>query len=680
MPASALRNVALVGHYGAGKTTLAEALLFKSGAIKRQGTVAEKNTVSDFDPDEKEHKHSIEVAVLHADHKGKHINLLDCPGISDFVSGMVEGLAAADSALLCVNASAGVEVMTRKLWGMLEFQGLPRTIVLTKLDHERAKFEEVIAQLKDAFGAAVTPAMLPLGMGKDCKGFFPLWGDLSAAPAEIASAAKDLSAKLIETIVAADEKLMERYLADEKIPVAELNACFTRAMQAGAIVPVLYTAADKALGASELLDFIADILPAPNARKVKLTRPGKALPEEREIEAKPDGPLYAQVFKSKRDPFTGKVAYLRIFSGSLAPGVAFKVTGQTKPDKVSHFSNVQGHATTEIHSAGPGDIVAIFKNEHLHCGDTATSEDLGWSLPKLPFPVGMSALAVQAKNRNDEAKVSEQLRHLSENDPTFKVEVDHETHELVIHGMGQIHLDLNLHRLKRLHLEVTTKPPKIPYRSTVSSVGVGHYRHKKQSGGAGQFGEVNIQIEPNPGKGFEFVDEIVGGVIPKNFIPSVEKGIQKKLVEGVWPGIMVQDVRVRLNDGKSHDVDSKDIAFQIAGREAFKLAFEKAHPVLIEPIVHLEIVIPGKYMGDITGNLSGHRGRISGMDQMGDLQVVKAEVPLSAMQNYSAELKAMTAGEGFFSMELSHYAPVPTHVAGPVIAAAKSRQVHEADE
>ncbi|MBE7466063.1 MAG: elongation factor G [Planctomycetes bacterium] len=672
-----IRNVALVGHYGTGKTALAEALLFKAGAIKRKGTIKDKNTVSDFDADEKERGGSIETSILHLDHGGTRINLLDTPGTPDFVAGVVEALAAVETALLTVSAAAGVEVMTRKLWGQLENRGLARILVLTKMDHERADFESTVAKLQDIFGPSVAPMFLPLGHGAEFKGVWNLMNDPSQAPGEMAARAKDLSAKLKESIISADEALMERYLMDEAIPDDELAVCFRKALLAGAVTPVLCCAAENDLGCAEILDTLNRYAPPAEALKRSALRKRGEKTETLELSGLPEGAFYAQVFKTKRDPFIGKISYLRCFQGTLPSGSSAHSSSAGKAERFAHFLSVQGKDSKEIDHVAAGDIFAIAKHEHLGTGDTLSTDDQSFALPRLEFPNPMSALAVNAKNRKDEGKISEQLRHLAESDPTFRVDVDAETKELVVHGIGQLHLDLQMHRLKRFGVEVETHLPKIPYRSTVAGTAEVRYRHKKQSGGAGQFGEVQILLEPNQGKGYEFVDEIVGGVIPNNLIPSVDKGIQKKLVDGVWPGIHVVDVRVRLNDGKHHPVDSKDIAFQIAGRQAFAQAFEQAKPVLIEPIVHLEIMIPGKFMGDITGLVSGKRGRVQGMDQMGEMLVVKAQAPASEVQNFASELKSITAGEGFFSMEFSHYENVPTHIAAPVIAAAKARQKGE---
>jgi len=677
-----IRNVALIGHNGTGKTTLTESLLFAAGAIKKKGSVADKNTVSDFDNDEKERGHSIETSVTHFDFAGRRVNLLDCPGLPDFSAGAVQGMAAADMALIAVSGPAGVEVMTRKLWGTATLMEKPKMFVITKMDHEHADFDKVVAQLKEIFGSAVVPLFLPVGQGPDFSGVVNLMGDISGAPAEIAAAAKAQQSNLVETAVSVDEKVMERYLADEKISPEEISACFTNGLLNGSVVPVLCVCAEKDLGIKELLQVISDKAPSPLQVRPHLRKKApEKLPEgyeEKILEPVADGPLYGLVFKSKRDPFVGKLAYIRIFSGALLPGGMARSSSVSRADKFAKVLDVQGKDTKDKEGIYCGEIIAVAKNENLNFSDTLSSEEAGWTFAPIPMPVPMQALAVEARNRNDEAKIAQRLRAMSEGDPTFIVEVDTQTHELVIRGLGQTHLDLMLNRIKK-QLEVLTKPPKIPYRSTITGTSEILYTHKKQSGGAGQYGRVQLKVEPNFGKGFEFVDEIVGGVIPRQYIPSCEKGVVNKMAEGVWPGIPVVDVIVRLNDGKHHEVDSKDIAFQIAAREAFKEAFEKARPQLLEPIVNLEVIIPGKFMGDITGHLSGHRGRIQGMDQLGDMQVVKAQVPAAEVLNYSAELKAITGGEGFYTLEFSHYDVVPGNIAAPVIAASRTRQVKEAE-
>ncbi|MEI6233480.1 MAG: elongation factor G [Planctomycetota bacterium] len=677
-----IRNVALVGHNGTGKTTLAEALLCAAGAIRKKGSVLDRNTVSDSDPDEKERSHSLETGILHCEFAGHRINLLDCPGLPDFAAGAEEGMAACETALIAVSAMNGVEVMTRKLWDMATQLEKPKMFIVTKMDNERANFDKVVDQLREVFGKSVAPLFLPIGTAKEFSGVVDLIDDIHDCPPELEEKARAMHAQLVESCVACDEAVMERYLNDEKITHAEICHCFTKGLLNGSVVPVMCVSAEKDIGLKQLLTILVEDAPNPLDEPIHLRRknPEKLGGyEERIIAPKIDGPFYAQVFKSKRDAFVGKLSYLRVYSGRLEAGQNAKSSSAPKADRFAHFLDVQGKETHEKSTIMCGDIFAIAKYESLHFGDTLTTDETGWEHTPIPMPRPMQSLAIIAKNRNDEAKVGLKLRAFAESDPTFIVDVDSQTHELVIHGLGQIHLELMLSRLKKQHLEVTSKPPKIPYRSTISAVAEAAHTHKKQSGGAGQFGRCQLRIEPNLGGGFEFIDEIAGGVIPRQYIPSCEKGVVSKMAEGVWHGIPVVDVRVRLNDGKYHDVDSKDIAFQIAAREAFKEAFEKARPQLIEPVVNLDVMVPGQYMGDITGHLSSHRGRIKGMDQLGDMQVVKAAIPAAEIQNYSSELKAITGGEGFFSMEFSHYDIVPPAIAGPVIAAAKEHQSKDSD-
>ena len=560
----------------------------------------------------------------------------------------------------------GVEVMTRKLWNMATVLEKPKMFVVTKMDCDRGNFEKVVDQLRDAFGKAVAPLFLPIGQGHDFRGVVDLIDEIHDCPPELEEKAKVMHAQLVESCVACDEAIMERYLNDEKLTHAEIAHCFTKGLLNGSVVPVMCVSAEKDIGVKQLLTIVCEDCPSPLEEPQHLRRKNPAALngyDEKLMTPRVDGPFYAEVFKSKRDPFVGKLSYLRVFSGSLEAGAMAQSSSALKPEKFAHFLEVQGKETKEKAVVICGEIIALAKYETLNFGDTLTSDESGWEFVPIPMPKPMQSLAIVAKNRNDEAKVGQRLRAFAESDPTIVVDVDHETHELVLHGLGTTHLELALTRLKKQHLEVATKPPKIPYRSTLSGVAEAAYTHKKQSGGAGQYGKCQIKIEPNMGNGFEFVDEIVGGVIPRQFIPSCEKGVVSKMAEGVWPGIPVVDVRVILNDGKYHDVDSKDIAFQIAAREAFKEAFEKSRPQLIEPIVNLDVQIPGTYMGDITGHISSHRGRIKGMDQLGDMQIVHASIPAAEVQNYSSELKAITGGEGFYTMEFSHYDIVPPQIA-----------------
>ncbi len=676
--ASNIRNVALVGHGGSGKTTLLEAMLFKAGAIKRMGSIADKNTVSDFDPEEKERGISIELSLARAEVGGKLINFLDAPGYADFVAGAIQALSAADTAIITVNAARGVEVMTRHCWDLAREAGTARILAVTRMDAEHAHFFDIVGDLRKIFGTECVPLILPVGQGGTFSGTVNLLAPPAPPPSEVAGRIEEFRGPLVETIVSSDDGLMERYLAEEKISSEELRAALAKALLAGTVVPIVAVSGEKCIGVAEILDLIAECCPGADARKRKVFCKIGEKVEEKEIQADPNGPFYAQVFKVKRDPYVGKLCFFRVYGGALATGAQARPAGATRNERFANLFAAQGKEQLEMADIGPGDIAAVGKIDSIGLGDTITTDDGQWEFRRPTFPAPMVSLAVEPKSRNDEAKVSTALKNLAEGDPTFTVTQERQTKELVIRGMGQMHLEIMLARLKKSGVEVLTRTPKIPYLETVTGTSDVRYRHKKQTGGAGQFGECAIKLEPGArGSGFTFVDEIVGGAIPNQFIPSVEKGIRNKMEEGVLAGYPVVDVIVRLYDGKSHPVDSKDIAFQIAGREAFKEAFVKAKPVLLEPIVNMEIVAPAQYMGDITGNISGRRGRVSGMDVLGDMQVVKAQVPLAEVMNYSTELRALTGGEGYFSMEFSHYEIVPPHVQQNIVAAAKKSQEEE---
>ncbi|MCX7805364.1 MAG: elongation factor G [Planctomycetota bacterium] len=672
---SQIRNVALIGHGGSGKTTLLEALLFKAGAIKRMGSIADGNTVSDFDPEEKERGISIELSLARAETGGKLVNFLDAPGYADFVAGAIQAVSAADTALITVNAARGVEVMTRHCWDMARRAGTARIIAVTRMDAEHAHFFDIAGDLRRIFGSECVPMILPVGQGGSFSGVVNLLSPPASPPAEVAEKIGEFRGPLIEAIVSSDDALMERYLAEEKISDGELKMALSRALLAGTVVPIVAVSAGKCIGVAEILDLIAECCPGADARPRKAFRKIGDKVEEKEIPADAGAPFYAQVFKVKRDPYVGKLCFFRVYSGTLAAGSQARQAGATRSERFANLFAAQGKEQLDMADVGPGDIAAVGKIDSVGMGDTITTDDGQWEFHRPVFPAPMVSLAVEPKSRNDEAKVSTALKNLAEGDPTFTVTQERQTKELVIRGMGQMHLEVMLSKLKKAGVEVLTRTPKIPYLETVTGTSDVRYRHKKQTGGAGQFGECAIKLEPGPrGSGLTFLDEIVGGAIPNQFIPSVEKGIRNKMEEGVLAGYPVVDVVVHLYDGKSHPVDSKDIAFQIAGREAFKEAFMKARPVLLEPIVNMEIVAPSQFMGDITGNISGRRGRVSGMDVLGDMQVVKAQAPLAEVMNYSTELRALTGGEGYFSMEFSHYEVVPPHIQQNIVAAAKKSQ------
>lgn len=667
-----IRNVALVGHSGSGKTMLAEAVLFKGGEINRLGRVSDGTTVSDFDPDEKEGKKSVYSSVLHTKWQGRELNVLDTPGSADFIAHVYGALSVVELALITVNASSGVEVGTRKAWELAKQQGCACMFVITRMDAENARFDEVVADLQEAFGATCTPFMLPIGSGSNFTGVVNLLHPTYVPPA-LQETVDEQRGTLMETVVSGDDALLERYLEGESIPAEDLERVLTQVLVDRTTVPILCCAAEQDKGVTELLDIVASFAPSPQyAKKYTVREDGM---EEAHM-PDPEGPLEAQVFKVMSDEFVGKVSYIRVFGGALKTGDTALIPSTGKTVKIQKIFRPQGKEQKEVNEAEAGSIVAMAKVDDFYVGATlvATKAQRPLAIPQYPLP--MVARAIEPKTRGDEGKISEGIRRLAESDPTFQFEMNPQTKELVIAGIGEQHISLMLNRLQRRGIQVATKLPKIAYRETISGKADVRYRHKKQTGGAGQFAECAIRIEPNTrGAGYEFVDKIFGGVISQTFRQSVDKGVQDKMTEGVVAGYPVVDLKVELYDGKEHPVDSKDIAFQIAGREAIKEAVRKASPVLLEPIVKMEVIVPSKYMGDITGDISGRRGRVSGMESFGDLQAVRAEVPLAEVQQYSAYLQSVTGGEGTYSIEFLRYDILPQHLTQSIVANAKQDDV-----
>ena len=662
-----IRNVALAGHSGSGKTMLAEAILLKGGVLNRLGQVDDGSTASDFDSDEKEAEKSFYSSVLHTNWQGRDMNLIDTPGSADFVGQVYEALSTVELTLITVNAASGIEIGTRKAWDLAKQQGTACMFVVTRMDAESAQFDEVTAALQDTFGAECTPIMMPIGSGEAFTGVVNLLHP-SAVPDALQDTVDERRGELMESLISGDDTLLERYLEGETIPAEELEAVFTQVLLDRTIVPILCCAAEKGIGVAEILDLLAAYAPSPPcAVKKVVTEEGI---EDRKINV--EDPLQAQVFKILSDEFVGKVSFIRVYSGTLKAGDSVVIANTERSVKIPKLYRPQGKEQQDISSAGPGAIVATAKVDELHVGDTLSAAKGQPPFVAPHFPVPMVARAVTPKSRGDEAKISEGLRRLAEEDPTFQVEMNAQTKELVILGIGEQHINLMLNRLLRRGVEVTTKLPKIAYRETIIGKADVRYRHKKQTGGAGQFAECAIRLEPNQrGNGYEFVDKIFGGVISGPFRQSVDRGIQDKMSEGIIAGYPVVDIKVELYDGKEHPVDSKDIAFQIAGREAIKEAVLKAEPVLLEPIVKMEVVVPSKYMGDVTGDVSSRRGRVIGMESMGDLQVVRAEVPLAEVQEYSAYLRSVTGGEGSYSMEFLRYEVLPPHMTQAVASSFK---------
>ncbi|HRX85752.1 MAG TPA: elongation factor G [Phycisphaerae bacterium] len=656
-----LRNIALIGHAGSGKTSLAEAMLHKTGATNRLGSVTDGTSILDFADDEKEASHSIDSAMCYVTHQGKHINIVDTPGGTDFCGQAVASLAGVETGILVLSASAGIEVNSRKMMERAAAYGLARMIVINKIDSENINIEELVDTVKEFFGPACVPINLPTGKGSsviDCTGKAdgtPDFGDVAAA-----------HEAALEAVVGADDALMEKYLGgeatDEEIMSAAAKAC-----AAGEIIPILFTNARKEVGVDELLAAIVKFGPSPKNGKhrVLVTEDG-----EQEIEPSKDGPFVGQVFKVASDPKSNiKYSFIRVHSGQMASDGTIKTLRERKGMRLGHVNRFMGAEHKDEEAASAGDIIAVAKLD-LHIGDVVYTDTSGTiEMPKLPKP--MYALALESKSRGDEDKVGGALKRFSEEDPCFQMERDNVTHELVIHGVGDVHVRTLLKRMQRQYkLEVATKPPKIPYRETISGRADNiEYTHKKQSGGAGQFGRVIINMYPSErGAGYEFLDKIFGGAIDQPFRVSTDKGIRAQMVEGVLAGYPVVDVTVELIDGKTHPVDSKDIAFQIAGRGAFKEGFMKAKPVLLEPIVEIEVTVPRDAVGDIQGDLASRRGRPQGQDGLpGGLSVIRALVPLAEIADYNSRLSSITGGQGSYSIEFSHYEPVPPNIQQQII-------------
>jgi elongation factor G len=654
------RNIALVGHGRSGKTTLAEAILFAAKVVSRQGTIGDKNTASDFTDDERERGHSIDAALLHAPWKGKELNITDAPGYPDFVGQALRGLDAADCAVVVVHAYDGVLLNTRRLFHAAGDRGIPRIVVVNRCDSDNIDLGKLGQALDDLCGTAGKAVTVPDAFGASVKRIRSVFGD----------AAKELKEGFVEAAVEADDALMEKYLEAGEVSDQDLRRAIPLALRKGTLVPIFHTVADKGIGVPELLDFIAEFGPSPVGRVIEDA-------DGNDITCTGDGPLRAVCFKVMFERQAGRIAFLRVFSGSIRSGDTAVIARTEELVKIGHPARFQGSTKTEIAQAGIGDIVALPKVDNLAIGDTLHAPGSPVKLRVLPLPKPMVGLAVQPKARGDETKLARELERITGADPCLESERVAATNELVVRGLSTLHLDIALKRMHRNGVDVDTSIPKVAYRETINGKADGHYRHKKQTGGAGQFGEVFLKVEPLPRGApdpLDYVDDVVGGAIPRQFLPAIEKGIRQKMAEGVVAGYPVVDVRVRVYDGKYHDVDSKEIAFIIAGRNAFADAIQKARPVLLEPMVNVEIEIPSRFMGDITSDLNTRRARISGMDSAGDTQIIKATVPLAEMQTYSTQLRSITAGEGSFHMEFSHYDVVPGNVAQTVIAKAEKKK------
>ena len=660
------RNIVLIGHGGSGKTSLSEAILHKTGITNRLGSVDDKTSTCDYYDEEKEHQHSILSALVHTKHNGKIINIIDTPGYPDFIGPAITTITAAETAVLVISAQAGIETNTRKMFELASKANMPKIIVVNKMDAENIDLPELIKNIQETFGTKCRCANLPNAdktLVIDC-----IENDSGDSPVmDIEQAHMDL----IESVVEADDELMESYLETGEVSNEKISSVFVEALKTGTVIPIIFTNARKEIGVEELLDIIVKYTPSPaQANTVQLKDGEESIP----LKADPAGPLAGLVFRIGFDPRSNmKYSSIRIFSGTLKSDTNLLRNDEKKAIRPGHILKSQGGENAEVEAGQAGDIITLAKIDELKTGDLIHDGKVSGIFEMLPVPQPMYSLALEPASRGDEQKISTALDRLCEEDHCFKISRDSQTRELVASGLGDLHLRVMLEKMQnRFKLSVNTKEPKIPYRETITSKAEGHYRHKKQTGGAGQFGEVYLRVEPaerNSDPSLEYSWDIFGGSIPGQFEPAILKGVNDVMQTGFVAGFPLQDVKVSVYDGKYHPVDSKEVAFRAAGKGAFLDALQKAKPVLLEPIVEMEVTVPSENVGDITGDLASKRGRISGQDVLpGNLIVIKAQVPLSEVAQYNSQLKSVTGGRGSYSMTLSHYELVPPNVQQQIVA------------
>jgi elongation factor G len=687
--AQSIRNVALVGHSGAGKTQLTAALLFDAGAVNRLGRVDDGTTVTDYDEEEIARKHTLSSSLAYAEWNKNKINVIDTPGMSNFLSDARAALRVVDAALVVVDAVHGVEVSTEKIWAAAEELEIPRIVVLNRLDRERASLERSLESLRRVFGRNVMPIQLPIGEEKSFRGVIDLvamkaWtfaGDGSgkpteaAIPAELEGAATAARDALIEMVAEADDTLMEKFFEAGTLTQEELLAGLKRGISAARVVPVVCTSAAANIGMQPLLDAILAYVPSPAERPFKLA-------DDKTLQTSDTGPSAAFVWKTVADPFAGRITLFRVLSGSLKADSTVHNTTRDTSERLGHIVLLQGKTQTNVPEVKAGDIGAVAKLKETLTNDLLTDKAVSFTVPPIKFPEPVISYAIEPKSRGDEEKISTSMHRLQEEDPTISYNRDQQTKELLLAGQGQSHIEVTVAKLKRrFGVEVNLKLPRIPYRETITAATEAHGRHKKQTGGHGQFGDCKVKFEPLPrGSDFEFVDDIFGGSIPRQYVPAVEKGIQDARLRGFLAGYPMVDFRATVFDGSFHPVDSNELSFKLAGLLAFKDGMSRARPTLLEPIMDVEVYAPSDYAGDLMGDLNSRRGRIGGMDTRGPSTVIRAKVPMSEMLTYEQHLTSATGGRGSYHMEFSHYEEVPSHLHGKIVAAARAERGQEAAE
>jgi elongation factor G len=690
-----IRNVGLAGHGGGGKTSLAEALLFNAGATTRLGRVEDGTTVLDYDEDEIKRKITISSALAFLEWRGHKVNLLDTPGFGNFLADTKTCLRVVETTVIVIPAPSGIQVQTDKVWSYATEYGHARVIYLSKMDRERADFARALEDVRKNLSPKAVPVQIPLGREAVFSGVVDLLhlralrfpGDGSGTgreeevPGDVKAEAEKARAALFEAIAEADDQLLEKYLESGELSEAEARAGLRKGVVSGALVPVLCGAPGRNIAVQPLLDFLVEAcpspadMPPPQATDAK----GQAMP----CLPREEAPLVAQVYKTVADPFAGKVTMFRVYSGTFRSDATVLNSTKGAKERIGPVVLLRGKQQTPVEAVGAGDLGAVVKLKETSTGDTLTEEKAGFKLPPLAFPHPVITFAVEPKARGDEEKMSAGLNRLREEDPTLQIRYDPQTRETVVSGMGKAHLEVIVERLRRkFGVDVTLKTPRVPYKETIKArVREVQGRHKKQTGGRGQFGDCWIHLEPlSRGGGFEFVNEVVGGAIPRNFIPAVEKGVVETMERGVLAGYPVVDVRVTLYDGSTHPVDSSELAFKLAGRLAFRKAVQSARPTILEPIMNVEVIAPDDCMGAINGDLNGRRGRVLGMEGRGRNQAVKAQVPLAEMLDYDSKLRSLTGDRGDYTMDFSHYDEVPAHLQEKIIAEAKKGRAAEEEE
>ncbi len=685
-----LRNLAVVSHGGAGKTTLAEAMLYLSGGVDRLGKVDDGTSTMDYDPDEVKRKSSINASVAPVEWKDNKINFIDTPGYSDFVGDVVGALRVADSVMVLVDAVSGVEVGTELMWRRIEEQDLPRMLVVNRMDRENANFFKAVESLTEFFGKRVAVAQIPVGEGDNFRGVVDLmsmkaylWDDASGKkyteadiPADLLETAEEYREKLVEFAAESDEELLSKYFEGETLTQKDIQTGLGKALLSRSAYPVFCASGLKLTGIQPLMDAIVSLCPSPvSVGAVRGTAPNS----EDVVERKPEEtePLSALVFKTMADPYVGKITMFRVYSGIVKSDSQVYNASRDKTERFGQIFITKGKQQVSVSEVGPGDIAGVAKLAETTTGDTLADKDNAIILPRIEFPSSVLSMAVRPKSKGDEDKIGQGLTRLMEEDPTLKFDKDAESSDLVVSGMGEVHLDIMGDRLKRkFGVEVVLEEPKIPYRETIKKTINVEGRHKKQTGGRGQFGHVWIEMSPLPaGSGFEFEDKVFGGAVPRQFIPAVEKGLREALPDGgILAGFPLVDIKCSLYDGSSHPVDSSEMAFKIAAQLALKKGCAEAGPILLEPILKVDVTVPEEFMGDVMGDFNKKRGRILGMEPEGRYQVVKALVPMSEMGKYSIDLRAMTGGRGTFTTEFSHYEEVPASIATKIIEEANKEK------